>query len=323
MAVRDRPGSLLASLQPFAERDINLHKLESRPRRGKPFEYVFYVDLMAAADAPEVEDALAAVAEHTSLLRVLGSYRSAGDAGLNRIRQVPRCRYDGPHDPGRSFLPTLPSERRHRRGRGLGARWSPRSAGRWSAAAMTPAAPARLRLPRSPCEPRSPRTERSEGVTTFRGNATRSYYGRGPVPLDPVVRWQHPEARSSAPSRSWVSTSRSGAAPGGRASPTWSSCRAGASRCERAPTTGSTTSSTVTRGSRFARPLVTQDLAKGSATTDPDGFPLYYAGSRDGHLRVVALDRDEPETLWSIDGGTSVPPPAAQRRLGRRAARDP
>ena len=65
MAVRDRPGSLLASLQPFAEREINLHKLESRPRRGKPFEYVFYVDLMAPVDAPEVEDALAQVAEHT------------------------------------------------------------------------------------------------------------------------------------------------------------------------------------------------------------------------------------------------------------------
>jgi prephenate dehydratase len=79
MAVLDRPGSLLASLQPFAERGINLHKLESRPRRGKPFEYLFYVDLMAAADSPEVESALAGVAEHTSLLRVLGSYRSAGD----------------------------------------------------------------------------------------------------------------------------------------------------------------------------------------------------------------------------------------------------
>jgi len=79
MAVLDRPGSLLASLQPFAERGINLHKLESRPRRGKPFEYVFYVDLMAAADAPEVEEALARVAEHTSLLRVLGSYPSAGE----------------------------------------------------------------------------------------------------------------------------------------------------------------------------------------------------------------------------------------------------
>ena len=79
MAVLDRPGSLLASLQPFAARGINLHKLESRPRRGKPFEYVFYVDLMAAADTPEVEAALAEVTEHTSLLRVLGSYPSAGE----------------------------------------------------------------------------------------------------------------------------------------------------------------------------------------------------------------------------------------------------
>jgi prephenate dehydratase len=78
MAVLDRPGSLLASLHPFAERGINLHKLESRPRRGQPFEYVFYVDLMAAADAPEVVEALAEVANHTSLLRVLGSYHSAG-----------------------------------------------------------------------------------------------------------------------------------------------------------------------------------------------------------------------------------------------------
>jgi chorismate mutase/prephenate dehydratase len=79
MAVLDQPGSLLASLQPFASRGINLHKLESRPRRGKAFEYLFYVDLMAAADDPEVEAALEEVAKHTSLLRVLGSYRAAAD----------------------------------------------------------------------------------------------------------------------------------------------------------------------------------------------------------------------------------------------------
>ena len=85
MAVRDRPGSLLASLAPFAERGINLHKLESRPRRGKPFEYVFYVDLMAAADSSEVEEALARVAEHTSLLRVLGSYRVGRRRGLKPL----------------------------------------------------------------------------------------------------------------------------------------------------------------------------------------------------------------------------------------------
>jgi prephenate dehydratase len=79
MAVLDEPGSLLGALQPFATRGINLHKLESRPRRGAPFEYLFYVDFMAPADDPEVEAALKEVREHTSLLKILGSYRSAGD----------------------------------------------------------------------------------------------------------------------------------------------------------------------------------------------------------------------------------------------------
>lgn len=79
MAVLDEPGSLLGALQPFAERGINLHKLESRPRRGKPFEYLFYVDVMAGRDDPDLAPALKEVEQHTSLLRVLGSYRSAGE----------------------------------------------------------------------------------------------------------------------------------------------------------------------------------------------------------------------------------------------------
>ena len=79
MAVLDEPGSLLHSLEPFASRGINLHKLESRPWRGKPFEYLMYVDVMAAAEDPALIEALGEVERHTSLLRVLGSYRSAGD----------------------------------------------------------------------------------------------------------------------------------------------------------------------------------------------------------------------------------------------------
>jgi prephenate dehydratase len=79
MVVLDEPGSLLGALQPFAERGINLHKLESRPRRGKPFEYLFYVDVMAGGDDPELAAALKEVERHTSLLKVLGSYRSAGE----------------------------------------------------------------------------------------------------------------------------------------------------------------------------------------------------------------------------------------------------
>ncbi|HYX79624.1 MAG TPA: prephenate dehydratase [Actinomycetota bacterium] len=77
MAVADRPGSLLSSLQPFAERGINMVKLESRPRRGAPFEYLFYVDVERAADDPDVQAAFAEVRLHTSMLKVLGSYPAA------------------------------------------------------------------------------------------------------------------------------------------------------------------------------------------------------------------------------------------------------
>ncbi len=77
MVVADRPGSLLASLQPFANRSINMVKLESRPRRGAPFEYVFYVDVERAEDDPELQSAFAEVRSHTSMFKVLGSYPSA------------------------------------------------------------------------------------------------------------------------------------------------------------------------------------------------------------------------------------------------------
>lgn len=77
LAVKDRPGSLLASLQGFAEHDVNLVKLESRPRRGAPFEYLFHVDLEGTPDDPEVAAALEVARGHSSMFRVLGSYPAA------------------------------------------------------------------------------------------------------------------------------------------------------------------------------------------------------------------------------------------------------
>ncbi len=73
-AVADRPGSLLSCLEPYARRGINLTKLESRPRPGAPFEYLFYMDLEAAADDPEAIAVLADMEAHTSMLKVLGTY---------------------------------------------------------------------------------------------------------------------------------------------------------------------------------------------------------------------------------------------------------
>jgi prephenate dehydratase len=74
MAGDDRPGSLFRALKPFADRGINLTKLESRPRRGAPFEYVFYIDLDGSTEDANVAEALAEVLIHTSMLKVLGSY---------------------------------------------------------------------------------------------------------------------------------------------------------------------------------------------------------------------------------------------------------
>jgi prephenate dehydratase len=77
MAGDDRPGSLFRALQPLADRGINLTKLESRPRRGAPFEYVFYIDLDGSAEDADVAEALDEVRRHTSMLRVLGSYAAS------------------------------------------------------------------------------------------------------------------------------------------------------------------------------------------------------------------------------------------------------
>ena len=72
-----QPGALHHALEPLAQRGINLVKIESRPIVGHPFEYCFYLDLMAAPDAPETQAALKALQSHTSDLRVFGSYVAA------------------------------------------------------------------------------------------------------------------------------------------------------------------------------------------------------------------------------------------------------
>lgn len=74
-AVRNTPGSLFRAMSAFALRDLNLTKIESRPLRGKPWEYLFYVDFIGRRDDERARNALRHLAELTDLLRVLGSYR--------------------------------------------------------------------------------------------------------------------------------------------------------------------------------------------------------------------------------------------------------
>ena len=76
-STRNIPGALFRALSALALRDLNLVKIESRPLRGKPWEYLFYLDLVGHRDEPAVRNALAHLAELADFLRVLGSYRPA------------------------------------------------------------------------------------------------------------------------------------------------------------------------------------------------------------------------------------------------------
>lgn len=70
----DKPGSLVSVLQEFSERGINLSKIESRPTRRSLGRYFFLVDVDGHKADDSVRDALEAIAEKVSMLKVLGSY---------------------------------------------------------------------------------------------------------------------------------------------------------------------------------------------------------------------------------------------------------
>lgn len=70
------PGALFKAMACFALRDLNLSKIESRPLRGKPWEYLFYVDLRGSTHDKAVRSALANLSEMAPIVRVLGSYRA-------------------------------------------------------------------------------------------------------------------------------------------------------------------------------------------------------------------------------------------------------
>jgi prephenate dehydratase len=76
----NRAGWLVRCLNEFAQREINLTKIESRPRRDRLGSYMFFVDLGASAAQRTVADAIDGLGAVCEQVRVLGSYRSAQQA---------------------------------------------------------------------------------------------------------------------------------------------------------------------------------------------------------------------------------------------------
>jgi prephenate dehydratase len=75
-SLRNVPGALFKALSVFALRDISLSKIESRPRRGYPWEYVFYADILRGDDEP-ARKAIDHLREISEFVKVLGVYRAA------------------------------------------------------------------------------------------------------------------------------------------------------------------------------------------------------------------------------------------------------
>lgn len=95
-AVRNEPGALFALLACFNEAGVNLSKLESRPRREPPWEYVFYLDLDGRRSDKPVAASIRAARRVTTFLEVLGTYPRALPAPVPpQRRKVKRVRRTG------------------------------------------------------------------------------------------------------------------------------------------------------------------------------------------------------------------------------------
>jgi chorismate mutase/prephenate dehydratase len=81
---KDESGALHRLLEPFAEHSVNLNSIQSRPMKGKPWEYLFFVDMRGHAEDGPVAGALSQAAAVAHSHKVLGSYPRAGSHARGR-----------------------------------------------------------------------------------------------------------------------------------------------------------------------------------------------------------------------------------------------
>jgi len=77
IAVRHKPGSLVNCLEEFPKNNIDMVKIESRPRRDRPWSYIFYIDIIGHIEDENVQNALTAIMRKAAFVKFLGSYPAA------------------------------------------------------------------------------------------------------------------------------------------------------------------------------------------------------------------------------------------------------
>jgi outer membrane protein assembly factor BamB len=138
------------------------------------------------------------------------------------------------------------------------------------------------------------------GLTMFRGNPTRTWYGSGPIPeTAPTQQWRFPDSPMS------------GNSPVGNTEKWWSGTGWTGQPLVHVRDDGKTEVVfgaydkkihfvDADTGQRLRPDYDMGDIIKGTITIDPDGYPLLYAGSRDPRFRILALDGDEVREVWSL-----------------------
>jgi outer membrane protein assembly factor BamB len=147
-----------------------------------------------------------------------------------------------------------------------------------------------------------------EGLLTFRGNPSRSYYGAGPVSRTaPRVLYRFPDDPMCRESRN-LGTTKVWCGMGWTGQPTISVRDDGRTWAIFGGYDGHIHFMDAATGQRILPDVETGDIIKGTPTVDPDGFPLVYSGSRDDLLRVIAFDRPgQAEVLWTLDSESVGP----------------
>jgi len=144
-----------------------------------------------------------------------------------------------------------------------------------------------------------------QGSLMFRGNPTNTWYGSGPIPSTPEIKWKFPDSPMCSQSTD-LGTTATWCGNGWTGQPIVWERPDGVTELmfgayDRRFHFVDAESGTATRS-----PIATGDLVKGSPTLDPDGYPLVYFGSRDNKLRIVALDRSDPVVLWTATNDLSI-----------------
>ncbi len=140
-----------------------------------------------------------------------------------------------------------------------------------------------------------------QGLITFRGNPTRTFYGAGPVTdSTPSEKWSYPkngqmcgQSIDEHGEMTWCGSGWTGEpAVFEHEGKTWVVFGAydyGVHFVNAA------------NGRDIIPPFKTGDIIKGSVTIDPDGYPLVYTGSRDNNLRIISFQGSQPKEMWRLN----------------------